>query len=183
MTNGLFVENMAKKNSDSGKKCLKWSRNFPNENDAAQNSCFYQELFWFRCLQSISPQSKIISNFHQNGKMAAFCMGTPLCDGDVTLRAAGSVSAVRQLRPAGCVVGVPSVMWELCLWATALPGGLGRGEVWGFYSLQLCCLAAVSIPYAFDLIKILLDSEHEILPAKTLRLVSLPALLNFYVCK
>lgn len=53
---------------------------------------------------------------------------SPLRQSDWTLGVAGSVFAVRQLHPAGCVVGVPSVVWELCLQDTALPGEKGRGD-------------------------------------------------------
>ena len=61
------------------------------------------------------PQHEIIANFNKNGKTAAFC------DSDLTLRGTGSVFTLRQLHPAGCVVGAPSVVWELCLQATTLP--------------------------------------------------------------
>lgn len=79
-------------------------------------------------LRLLVPQHSIAANFHKNGKTAAFCISSPLCDSDWTLRFAGSVVTVRQLHPAGCVVGVPSVVWELCLQDTALPGEKGRGR-------------------------------------------------------
>lgn len=44
---------------------------------------------------------------------------------------------VKQLHPAGCVVGVPSVVREPCLQALILAGGKGRGAVGGFYTLTL----------------------------------------------
>lgn len=42
---------------------------------------------------------------------------------DWTLSVAGSNFAESQLRPAGCALGVPSVVWELCLQDTPVPGG------------------------------------------------------------
>lgn len=81
----------------------------------------------------------------------------PLWQSDWTLSVAGSVFTARQLHPAGCVVGAPSVVWELCLQDTTLPGG--------FYSLQHCYLAAIPAPYAFDLIQILNQKIMEISPA------------------
>lgn len=53
---------------------------------------------------------------------------SPLRQSDWTLGVAGSVFRVRQLHPAGCVVGVPSVVWELCLQDATLPGEKGLGD-------------------------------------------------------
>lgn len=49
---------------------------------------------------------------------------SPRRHSDWTLGVAGSVFffTVKQLHPAGCVVGVPSVVWKLCLQDTTLPG-------------------------------------------------------------
>lgn len=54
---------------------------------------------------------------------------SPLRHSDWTLGVAGSVFTVKQLHPAGCVVGVPSVVWKLCLQDKTLPGEKG---LWDF---------------------------------------------------
>ena len=81
-------------------------------------------------LQATLPNTASPLIFTKNWKTAAFCISSPLCDGVIglsVLLAAFSFFffslTVRQLHPAGCVVGVPSVVWELCLQDAALPGG------------------------------------------------------------
>lgn len=71
---------------------------------------------------TLPTQHQLIS--YKNGKTAVFCISSPLCDGVIGLSVLlAAIFTVRQLHPAGCVVGVPSVEWELCLQHTSLPGG------------------------------------------------------------
>ncbi len=92
-----------------------------------------QAPFWSQGLVSkpsgYFPNTASLLMFYKNGKTAAFCISSPLCDGEIGLSVSlAAFFAVRQLHPAGCVVGVPSVVWELCLQDTTLPGGEGRGD-------------------------------------------------------
>lgn len=57
------------------------------------------------------------------GRMRVLHQFSSLWPSDWTLSVAGSNFTVRQLHPAGCVLGVPSVVWELCLQDTPAPGG------------------------------------------------------------
>ena len=84
-------------------------------------------------LQATLPNTASPLILTKNGKTAAFCISSPLCDGVIGLSVLLAAFflflflffflTVRQLHPAGCVVGVPSVVWELCLRDAALPGG------------------------------------------------------------
>lgn len=93
-----------------------------------------QEPFWFKGLLSVPsgylfPSTVSLLIFIKMRGTAAFYSSSPLCHRVNGLRVAGSVFTVGQLHPAGCAVGVPSVVWELCLQDTTLPGenGLGGG--------------------------------------------------------
>lgn len=119
-----------------------------------------QEPFWFKGLLSVPsgylfPSTASLLIFTKMRGTAAFYSSSPLCHTVIGLRVAGSVFTVGQLHPAGCAVGVPSVVWELCLQDTTLPGenglGGGIGRVGAAWLLSGC--------YAFDLIQILSEFE------------------------
>lgn len=84
-----------------------------------------------------------------------FCISSSpsFCDGAIGLSASlAAIFTVRQLHPAGCGVGVPSVVWEFCL----RQHNTGRG----IYTLQRRYLAVISTPYAFDLVQMAYEQEN-----------------------
>lgn len=97
-----------------------------------------QAPFWSQGLISQPPgyfpnaaSPLILQKWENNGVLHRL---SPLWQSDWTLGVAGSLFTGRQLHPAGCVVGVPSVVWELCLQDTTLPGEKGRGAFYSLYS-------------------------------------------------
>lgn len=77
----------------------------------------------------------------------------PFCDGAIQLSALlAAIFTVRQLHPAGCGVGVPSVVWEFCLQQ--------HNGARGIYTLQRRYLAAITTPYAFDLPEMACEQEN-----------------------
>lgn len=132
-------------------------------------------------LRATSPRLKVVSNVHQKGGggKAAHPSATViwLCE----LLAAFNSETAPPCRLCGgspvCYVGASPPGQN----TAGRRGTRGRERLKGFYTPQLRRLAPVSIPYAFDLIKI------QTLPARAAKqcfiviLCALPS--QFYVCK
>lgn len=154
-----------------------------------------QEPFWFKGLLSVPsgylfPSTVSLLIFTKMRGTAAFYSSSPLCHRVIGLRVAGSVFTVGQLHPAGCAVGVPSVVWELCLQDTTLPGenglGGGIGRVGAAWLLSVYHMHLTSFKFCQNL-KIMeaLPAKNTVVSVVTPYLVTFPSseLYQLYISK